>query len=68
MKISAFPKYEPSSECWFWRLLLGPAAILDGVFETLTFGFYGIGVKLTVAKNLAKARIKLARPATSKMV
>jgi hypothetical protein len=57
MKLTAYPKTEPSKKAWGWRLLLGPAALLDGLIETATFGRYGVGAKLSVAKNLARTRI-----------
>jgi hypothetical protein len=56
MKITALPKTEPSAKAWGYRLLLGPASLLDGLVETLTFGFYGIGAKCQVAMCLSKAR------------
>lgn len=57
-KITAYPKREPSAKAWMWRLLLGPASIVDGVVETLTFGFYGVAAKLHVSKYLALARMR----------
>ena len=57
-RITAYPKKEPSLKAWMWRLLLGPASIVDGIIETLTFGFYGVAAKLRVSRNLALARIK----------
>lgn len=57
MRISRFPKHEPSWQCWIWRLLFGPASIADGVVETVTFGFYGLGLRLSVTRRLAGARI-----------
>lgn len=60
MRLSRFPKHEPSRQCWIWRLLFGPASIADGIVETLTFGFYGLGMRLTVTRNLALARLNAA--------
>lgn len=57
MKLTAYPKTEPTKRAWAWRLMLGPATLLDGVVETLTLGRYGVGAKLSAAKNLARARI-----------
>lgn len=57
MRLSRYPKHEPSWQCWIWRLLFGPAAIADGIVETLTFGFYGIGLRLEVTRNLALTRL-----------
>lgn len=57
MKLVKYPKTEPTKKAWAWRLLLGPAAILDGLVETLTLGRYGVGAKLSAAKNLARARL-----------
>lgn len=33
MKLTAYPKSEPSKRAWAWRLLLGPAALLDGLVK-----------------------------------
>lgn len=44
---------------WAWRLALGPASILDGVVETITMGFFGVGAKLSVSRKLAKSRMPL---------
>lgn len=52
-----YPSSEPSLAAWCWRLTLGPASMLDGLVETLTLGHFGVGAKLNVAKNLAKARM-----------
>lgn len=60
IKIKTFPKREPNVKAWMLRLLLGPASIADGVVETLTFGFYGIGTKLHVARRLADIRFLAA--------
>lgn len=57
MKLVAYPKKEPTRKALAWKLLLGPASLLDGLFETLTLGRYGIGARLAAAKNLARARI-----------
>lgn len=53
-----YRKIEPNAEAWFWKLMYGPANILDGVIQTVTFGFCGITLPLWVAKNLAYARYK----------
>lgn len=61
MRLTKFPKKEPSIKAWAFRLLLGPASLLDGIVETLTFGFYGVGARLEVSKMLAMARIESKR-------
>jgi hypothetical protein len=61
MRISRYPKREASWQCWMWRLLFGPAAIADGLIETLTLSFYGLGLRLAVSRNLALARINAAK-------
>ena len=57
MRLSRYPKHEPSWKCWMWRLLFGPASIADGLIETLTFGCYGLGLRLEVTRNLALTRL-----------
>lgn len=59
-KITSYPKRAPSAKAWMWRLLLGPASIV----ETATFGFYAVTVKLTVSRYLALARIQ-SKPNTA---
>lgn len=58
MRLSRYPKHEPSWRCWIWRLLFGPAAIADGIVETVTLARYGVGLRLAVSRNLALARIE----------
>ncbi len=47
---------ESSVEAWFWRLLLGPATVLDGVVATLTGGSLLLGAGFAVTKRLARDR------------
>lgn len=47
---------ESSVEAWFWRLLLGPAVLLDGLATTLTGGTVFLGMSLAASKRLGKAR------------
>jgi hypothetical protein len=56
MKLTAYPGTEPNGKAWRYRLLLGPAAILDGLVETITLGRYTLGAKLDVATKLARSR------------
>lgn len=48
---------EPNCKCFILRFLCGPAGILDGIIETLTFGKYSFCFKLETAKKLAKSRM-----------
>ena len=57
MKIFAYPKTEPNKTAYAWKLMLGPASLLDGIVETVTLGRYGIGARYTVARNLARSRM-----------
>jgi hypothetical protein len=58
MKLTALKKKEPNMKAWGWRMLLGPASLIDGLVETISFSFFGVGAKLWASKNLALARIK----------
>lgn len=49
-------KPESSAKAWAWRIVLGPASVLDGVVEFFSLGFISFGAKLAVARNLARAR------------
>ena len=55
-----YPVREKSWKCWAWRVLFGPASIADGIVELLSFSFVGMGCRLTVSRNLARARIDAA--------
>jgi hypothetical protein len=61
MRIHRYPLREPTWQCWVFRLLFGPASLLDGIVETLSFGTIGIGCRLAVTRHLAGARIDAAR-------
>ena len=58
MRLFMYPKKEHSAKAWLWRLLLGPASVLDGIVETLSFSFIGVGARLSASRNLAKSRLK----------
>jgi len=58
MKLTALPKSEPSVKAWAYRMAIGPASILDGVVEILTFSFYGLGAKYWVCMRLAMVRFE----------
>lgn len=47
---------ETSAGAWLWRVLLGPAQIVDGAAATLTFGTLNLGIGLATARLLSKAR------------
>jgi len=49
---------EPNLLAWVYRFLIGPAGFIDSVFETFTVNTVMPGLKLLVAKNLAKSRHK----------
>lgn len=51
-----YPKHEEHWETWGWRLLIGPAHILEGIFSILTFGRYGLCLVLKVAGKMAISR------------
>lgn len=57
MVIQKYPQHELYWQSWCWRLLCGPAALIDGLVETFTLGRYGTRLKLLVAKKLAQSRI-----------
>lgn len=47
---------EPNAAAWGWRLLTGPALILDGIVAIVTFGVYYGGASLAIARLLTLAR------------
>lgn len=49
---------EPSLKAWFWRVLIGPATIVQGVVATLTLGTVSVYLSVECARWLAKARIE----------
>jgi len=49
-------KREQTVEAWVWRLLLGPAMLVDGIVFTLTASTVSTGVVLEVSRRLAMAR------------
>lgn len=56
MRFVKYQTREPNMKAWMWKLSLGPASILDGFVETLSFGCYGLGARLAAARRLAMAR------------
>jgi hypothetical protein len=50
-------KFEESVGAWFWRLLLGPAQVLDGVITICTLTFVSGGLALACSRALARARL-----------
>ena len=58
-------KVEATVEAWFWRALLGPAFILDGLLSTLTVGTLSVGAALEVSRRLAMARFNHLNQKTS---
>lgn len=49
---------EKTTSAWFWRFLLGPSMILDGIVFTVSLSTLTTGAALAVSRNLAMARIK----------
>jgi hypothetical protein len=52
---------DESWKVWMWRLLFGPAMIIDGVVHTLSFSFVTTKLSLGCAKRMAKARLEAAQ-------
>lgn len=48
---------EPSLKAWFWRVLIGPATIVQGVVATLTLGTVSVSLAMECARWLAHARL-----------
>lgn len=49
-------KIEQTATAWAWRVLLGPAMLLDGALSTLTLGTLSLGAALKVSRRLAMTR------------
>jgi hypothetical protein len=56
MHVRFYLHTEPHWRAWAWKILVGPAALLDGLCETLTLGFVGVGAKLAATRRLAQSR------------
>jgi hypothetical protein len=54
--VKANLKPEQSGKAWGWRVLLGPAMLLDGVLATLSLGTLNAGAALGAARRLAAER------------
>jgi hypothetical protein len=52
---------ERSWEAWKWRLLIGPACIVDGLISTLTFGFLSTRLYFYCTKELSNVRFEQLR-------
>lgn len=50
-------KAEKTLAAWAWRVLLGPALLLEGLLQTVTLGTIYTGAVVRVASRLARARI-----------
>lgn len=48
---------EKTARAWFFRVLFGPAMMIDGLVVFLTVGFISPGLSLSTAKAMAKSRI-----------
>lgn len=59
-------KIEHTTKAWAWRLLLGPALLLDGAIATLTVGTFSVGAALGVSRRLAMARFDAMKPNAGK--
>jgi hypothetical protein len=59
---------EPNLKSWFYRALLGPALIVDGVIHTLTYGYFHINCGLHVAFLMAQSRQKNEQKCTNPSV
>ena len=51
-----FVKGEKSAAAWFWRILLGYAALFDGIVLILTLGFISPSLTLPIARRISMAR------------
>ena len=49
-------KNEPSPKAWMFRLIFGPALLLDGAVQTLSLGTLSLGAALWVARRLSLER------------
>ena len=49
-------KPENTVKSWFWRSLLGPATIGDGIVATLSLSTFNFGLKYKTTQKLAKTR------------
>lgn len=53
-------KPEKSLKAWFYRFLLGPAMILDGMLFTISFTIIKTSFTLNCARKLSAERFKNA--------
>lgn len=59
-------RLEATAVAWMWRIILGPAMLLDGAVVTASVGALSIGASLAVSKRLAIARVSGMMKAESK--
>lgn len=52
---------EPNIQSWGWRMLLGPAMMVDGLLHFFTAGCFSAGLALACARQLAWRRGKPVR-------
>lgn len=52
------PLREKSAEAFFWRLVFGPALLIEGVLMTVTLGTFSISAPLEVARRLSMSRMR----------
>jgi hypothetical protein len=48
---------EKTAMGWFYRVLFGPAMIIDGIVLFLTIGFISPGLSLSTARAMTKTRM-----------
>jgi len=56
-------KREPNASVWVWRVLFGPAQIMDGVVSTISAGTLFLGAALAVSRQMAMSRTAAKRAA-----
>lgn len=43
---------------WFYRIILGPALIIDGILYTVSFGYFHVNCGLRIAFLMSQSRCK----------
>lgn len=54
-------KPEKNLPAWGFRMLVGPAMVIDGTVHFFTLGFVSLGASLWVTRHLARQRIRRIR-------
>lgn len=50
---------EPNLGSWAYRMLVGPAMVIDGLVHFITLGYVSLGLSLAATRKLAWQRLSV---------